>query len=101
MPRSEIQRRNRCSRAAYLWRQFFEVRGRKHNVGDGAAEIPSDAAVVLELGEVESDRLTVVGSPNARSNAELLRRARRHHLNTFTVYMPLSGRRGCVLQWCG
>jgi capsular polysaccharide export protein len=61
----------------------------KYNLGQQGWSRPNArAAVILVVGQVETDASIRLGSPEVRSNAELLRRVRRENPSAHIVYKP-------------
>lgn len=77
------------ARAAALRRLVIERRLTKYNVGlADAAAWPSDRRIVLVPGQVQDDASVLHGSPQVRSNLDLLRAARGRNPDAFLLYKP-------------
>lgn len=77
----------------------------KYNVGDDTTlSLPDNVTIILVPGQVEGDASIEFGSPEVKSNAELLRRVRLNHPDAYIVYKPhpdvLAGQRDDG-QWQG
>ncbi|MBW0143964.1 capsular polysaccharide biosynthesis protein [Sphingomicrobium clamense] len=76
-------------RAANLRRSIIDARLNKYNLGGTAWRRPDgDRKVVLVVGQVEGDASIRFGSPDVRTNAELLKRVRAEHPDDYIVYKP-------------
>lgn len=76
-------------RADALVEQIVRLDLTKYNVGGGGWERPSGVEqVVLVVGQVEADASLAYGSPEVRSNMELLRRVREMRPAAWLVYKP-------------
>ncbi|MEM1314584.1 MAG: hypothetical protein AAGI51_08530, partial [Pseudomonadota bacterium] len=77
-------------RAAALRRRLVELKITKYNLAP-SAPLPQPEAGrdrILVPGQVEGDASLRLGSPEVRSNAELLRRARARHPDAYLIYKP-------------
>ncbi|MEM6742803.1 MAG: hypothetical protein AAF676_03570 [Pseudomonadota bacterium] len=77
-------------RAAALRRRLVELKITKYNLARSAPLPQPDRARrrVLVPGQVEGDASLRLGSPELRTNAELLRRARARHPDGYLIYKP-------------
>lgn len=76
-------------RAARLRRTIVEMRLSKYNEStDDRITLPEGRRRVLVPGQVEGDASVRVGSPQVRTNAELLRRARARWPDAVLIYKP-------------
>ncbi len=80
----------------------------KYNLGIHAAEIPLEAQgkrLILIPGQVDSDASITYGSPEFKTNKELLAEVRRQHPDAFICYKPhpdlLAGARSDAPLWNG
>lgn len=61
----------------------------KYNLGKQSWTCPkTDQTVLLVVGQVETDASIRLGSPDVKSNLELLRRVRQEHPSAYMVYKP-------------
>jgi len=86
-------------RADKLRDRVIELDLTKYNLGREAWHRPSGLGpIILVVGQVERDASIRLGSPEVRSNIELLRRVRRENQSAHIVYKPhpdiLAGLRG-------
>ena len=91
------------ARARHLRKAILQSGLTKYNVGvrDRVALQRDDRSVVLVPGQVEDDASIVRGSPEIKSNLELLRRARAARPDAYIIYKPhpdvlVGNRRGRV-----
>jgi capsular polysaccharide export protein len=76
-------------RAARLRRTIVEMRLSKYNeTTEGRIDMPAGRRRVLVPGQVEDDASVRLGSPEVRTNAELLRRARARWPDAHLIYKP-------------
>ncbi|HEV7438156.1 MAG TPA: capsular biosynthesis protein [Methylobacterium sp.] len=78
------------ARAKALREAIVARRLSKYNVGvaDSAGDWPSGRRIVLVPGQVEDDASVLHGSPNVRSNRDLLRAARVRNPEAFLLFKP-------------
>lgn len=83
------------ARAAALREQLLALKLSKYNVAIANTQeqqaleaLPKNRRVVLVPGQVETDASIALGSPNVRSNLELLKRVRQHCPDAFIIYKP-------------
>lgn len=77
------------ARAAALRQRLVAARVSKYNVGHQEWQRPAAArAVVLVLGQVESDAAVRLGAPQCASNLQLLQAARAAHPHAYLLYKP-------------
>ncbi|MBN1958315.1 MAG: capsular polysaccharide biosynthesis protein [Desulfuromonadales bacterium] len=83
----------------------------KYNVGEKVVlELPQQRTIVLVPGQVEDDASILRGSPQVRTNLNLLQKAREARPDAFIIFKPhpdvlVGNRRGAVaeedaLNWC-
>ncbi|MCX2781143.1 capsular polysaccharide biosynthesis protein [Microbulbifer thermotolerans] len=79
-------------RARQLRSQLVHLQLSKYNVGGGQvpplAELAEGRRIILVPGQVETDASIASGSPEIKTNLELLRRVRRDNPDAFIVYKP-------------
>lgn len=76
-------------RAAALRQDIVQAGLTKYNVGAGEWHRPADLArVILVPGQVETDASIHYGSPEVRTNLDLLMRVRQVHPQAYIVYKP-------------
>lgn len=76
-------------RADELRDRIIELDLTKYNMGSEAWDRPNaPSPVILVVGQVETDASIRLGSPEVRSNAELLRRVRQENSSARIVYKP-------------
>ena len=75
--------------AAALREAIVAARLSKYNLGgEGWRRPETDRRVILIVGQVEADASIRFGSPEVRSNLELIRRVRAEHPDAYLVYKP-------------
>lgn len=76
-------------RAGELRDRIIELDLTKYNLGHEAWDRPNGLSpVILVVGQVETDASIRLGSPEVRSNFELLRRVREENPSAYIVYKP-------------
>lgn len=76
-------------RARALREQLIQLDLTKYNLGEQSWSRPeTDQSVLLIVGQVETDASISLGSPDLKSNVELLRRVRQEHPSAYIVYKP-------------
>lgn len=76
-------------RARALRDKIIQLDVTKYNLGKQAWHRPdTQSPVILVVGQVESDASIKLGSPDVRSNIELLRRVRQENPSAYIVYKP-------------
>lgn len=76
-------------RAEELRDRIIELDLTKYNLGHEAWDRPNGLSpVILVVGQVETDASIRLGSPEVRSNVELLRRVREENPSAYIVYKP-------------
>lgn len=76
-------------RAQALRERLIQLDLTKYNLGKQSWSRPeTDQLVLLVVGQVESDASIRLGSPNVKSNLELLRRVRKEHPSAYIAYKP-------------
>lgn len=76
-------------RARALCERLVQLDLTKYNLGKQCWSRPdTDKPVLLVVGQVETDASIRLGSPDVKSNLELLRRVRREHPSAYIVYKP-------------
>ena len=76
-------------RADELRDRIIELDLTKYNLGNETWDRPNGhSPVILVVGQVETDASIRLGSPEARSNVELLRRVRLENPSAYIVYKP-------------
>lgn len=76
-------------RARALCERLIQLDLTKYNLGKQSWSRPAtDQAVVLVVGQVETDASIRLGSPDVKSNLELLRRVRQEHPSAYIIYKP-------------
>jgi capsular polysaccharide export protein len=76
-------------RADELRDRIIELDLTKYNMGSEAWDRPNALSlVILVVGQVETDASIRLGSPEIRSNVELLRRVREENPSAYIVYKP-------------
>jgi capsular polysaccharide export protein len=76
-------------RARALRKRLIQLDLTKYNLGKQSWIRPkTDQAVLLVVGQVETDASIRLGSPEVKSNLELLRRVRKEHPSAYIVYKP-------------
>jgi len=76
-------------RARALRERLNQLDLTKYNLGKQSWTRPdTDQVVLLVVGQVETDASIRLGSPDVKSNLELLRRVRQEHASAYIVYKP-------------
>ncbi|WP_342639135.1 capsular polysaccharide biosynthesis protein [Vibrio metschnikovii] len=76
-------------RAERLLPQLLELGITKYNVGDSQSlSLPDDKRIILVPGQVESDASIRYGSPQVKSNRELLALVRQANPHAYIIYKP-------------
>ena len=76
-------------RADELRDRIIELDLTKYNLGNETWDRPNGhSPVILVVGQVETDASIRLGSPEVRSNVELLRRVRQENPSAYIVYKP-------------
>jgi capsular polysaccharide export protein len=76
-------------RAQALRERLIQLDLTKYNLGKQSWSRPeTDQLVLLVVGQVESDASIRLGSPDVKSNLELLRRVRKEHPSAYIAYKP-------------
>ena len=76
-------------RARALRERLIQLDLTKYNLGKQSWSRPdTDQAVLLVVGQVETDASIRLGSPDVKTNFELLRRVRQEHPSAYIVYKP-------------
>jgi Capsule polysaccharide export protein len=76
-------------RAEYLRRQLVALKLSKYNVGtQRKLELPAGRRIILVPGQVETDASIQTGSPQLRTNLELLQAVRNSCPEAFIIYKP-------------
>jgi capsular polysaccharide export protein len=90
------------ARAARLRRYVLDAEITKYNWGDEQWTRPEQAngrSIILVPGQVEADASIRFGSPEMRTNFELLRQTKQNHRDAFVIYKPhpeiVAGRQSC------
>lgn len=77
------------NRARALRERLIQLDLTKYNLGKQPWTRPeTDQPVLLVVGQVETDASIRLGSPDVKSNAELMRRVRQQHPSAYIVYKP-------------
>ncbi|MGL5800143.1 MAG: capsular polysaccharide biosynthesis protein, partial [Plesiomonas sp.] len=76
--------------ASNLMAKLIEHKISKYNVGKAALSLPAIAQnkIILVPGQVEDDASVMKGSPNIRSNRELLEQVKKSNPDAFIIYKP-------------
>jgi capsular polysaccharide export protein len=86
---SELPDAGEVHRARNLRERIVKLDLTKYNLSQNAWTRPvSDKPVLLVVGQVETDASIRLGSPEVRSNVELLRRVRLENPSAYIVYKP-------------
>ena len=76
-------------RAKAVWDQLVEYRLSKYNVGQPIELVlPKGKTIILVPGQVEADASILLGSPETKTNADLLMAVRENNPDAFIIYKP-------------